>query len=348
MKKLITLLFVLMAFTIPALLLQRSQQTSIPLSLSQSHVLEKLYDIAQGIRFSFMPLKGGLSGSNLYKADGNNKSYVIRLLGNNRSQESKEREISVQTIASEQGWGPVLYASDVDEGWIIMEYIKPTSLTQEDRIGDDLYISLAKRLRQIHTGPKFAIERDRLLEIQEKLDSLQQKDKIPQLFDYETLKNIVESIKKNRSAIVAPTHRDLNPGNIIFSGHEPFIIDFEDAAQDDPFFDLGVVGIFYVFSAEHEKLFLTAYFKHPFTQQEYMYYQNMKQLAYINYGLNLLQFAPYDVIKNTSIIVEPFEKMLQDFNNGLINVADPHDQLRLAVSFLDAAINQSKKMGSPS
>ena len=344
MKKLVNRLigFVLLIGII-VLCAKYVSEPSVPPILLKTHVLQDMYTLAGTKDLAITSLKGGMSGSNLYKVDGKDSSYVIRLLGNCRSTESKAREVLVQTIASQEGWGPKLYASDIDEGWIIMEYIKPTPLTESDRMNDETYISLGQRLQQIHTGPEFLSVRDRLKEIKERLDRLYKENKIPQSIDYEVLKNIIDLVKKHGSTVLAPTHRDLNPNNIIFSNHQPFIIDFEDAAQDDPFYDLGTIGIFYIFNTHHEEVFLKAYFNRVPTQQEYMRYQRMKQLALIAYGLNFLNFAPQEVIANVSVPLEPFEKLLQDFDKGVIDINNSTDQLRLAVSLLQEAINQYRK-----
>ncbi|HEX4068729.1 MAG TPA: phosphotransferase [Candidatus Babeliales bacterium] len=241
-------LFIVSVFLIGivALLTWHVRRFAIPSVLSKTAALETLYTLAGTKDLKITSLKGG-SEATLYKVDSKDKSYVIRLI-EHRSLAQKEREINAQKIASDGGWSPQLYASDVDEGWIIMEYIQPTSLTQADRMNDSLYISLGKVLQKMHTGPDFLLSSSSPIinRIEEQLEQLYKEHKIPQSIHYETLKNIFNSVKKNHSTIIAPTHRDLNPNNIIFSGHQPFIIDFEDAAQDDPFFDLGTIGAFFI------------------------------------------------------------------------------------------------------
>lgn len=314
------------------------QKTSIPAILSKTHALDTLYTLAGNKDFVITPLKGGMSASMLYKVASKDKSYVIRFI-QHRSITARQREINAQTIASERGWGPKLYAADINEGWIIMQYIKPTPFAEIDRVGDAIYKALGQSLRKIHTGPAFEIEKDAVKEVGERLERLHQEDKIPSIINYEILKNIIDSVQKNHSKVLAPTHRDLNPNNIIFSGYQPFIIDLEDAAQDDPFYDLGTVGIFYIFDAHHEEVFLNAYFNREPTQQEYGYYENMKQVVRIRLGIHFLETAPYEIIKNVSVVVEPLAKLIQDFYNGIIDPANSVDQLKLAVGFLQEAID---------
>ncbi len=338
MKKMIKGLVFISLLAVCIVCIWQVKKPAIPLILSKTYALETLYTLADTKNFVITSLKGGMSESMLYKVASKEKSYVIRFI-QHRSIAGRQREIEAQTIASERGWGPKLYASDSNEGWIIMEYIKPISLTQVDRMNDEIYRALGKSLREIHTGPSFAIVQDRLKEIEERLERLHKEDKIPSIINYEILKNIIDLAQKNHSKVLAPTHRDLNPNNIIFSGHQPFIIDLEDAAQDDPFYDLGTVGIFYIFDARHEKIFLDTYFNRTPTQQEYEYYQNMKQAARLCYGINFLEAAPQRIVKNVSVTAEPLKKLLQDFDNGIIDITDPVDQLKLAVGFLQEAIN---------
>ncbi len=338
--KVLGCIFLLAAFILCTL---QVKKPSIPSIFLQTNVLSNLYALAGTKDLKIVPLKGGMSESELYKIDSNDQHYVVRFM-RHRSEASKVREVAVQTIASQNSWGPHLYASDIDEGWIIMEYIKPTPLTQADRMNDDTYRALGKSLRKIHTGPDFPLVRDKVKEVEEKLDYVHKEGKIPQSISYEVLQNIIDSIIKNRSDIIAPTHRDLNPGNIIFSGNRLYIIDFEDAAQDDPFYDLGTVGLFFVTNFHHEKLFLNAYFNRLPTQQELMHYYQMKQIALLSSGLSFLKRIPQEVIKNTVVSVEPFEKLLQEYNQGALDISTHANQLKVAVSMLQEAINQYEQI----
>jgi thiamine kinase-like enzyme len=321
------------------------KKSSIPSLFSQADVLSNLYALVGTKDIKITPLKGGMSGSELYKVDANDQHYVVRFM-QHRSMESKKREIAVQTIASQEGWGPHLYASDSNERWIIMEYIKPIPLTQADRMNDELYTTLGKSLRKIHTGPDFPSVRDKVKEVEEKLDDVRKEDKIPQSINYELLKNIIDSVVKNRSNVITPTHRDLNPNNIIFSGDRLYIIDFEDAAQDDPFYDLGTVGLFFITNLHHEEIFLNAYFNRAPTQQELIHYYQMKQIALLSSGLGFLKRLPQEVVKNVVVAVEPFEKLLQEYNQGTLDISTHVNQLKVAISMLQEAINQYQQTKS--
>lgn len=318
------------------------KKSFIPSKLSQSHALQDLYRLTGTKDLTIIPLKGGLSESTLYKVDSNNESYVIRFIGH-RSMNDKLREINAQMIASEDGWGPTLYAFDINEGWIIMSYIKPANLTAADREDEKIYEVLGKLLQRIHISSDFLPGKSILTEIEELMNNAHDQGKIPSSIDYNILKNIIESVKQTYPRMLTPTHRDLNPNNIIFSDHNIFVIDFENAAQDDPFYDLATVGIFYVFNLYHETAFLNAYFNRAPTSQEYAYYQEMKQLALLFYGFNFLNFVPQKMIQVTPITIKPFVEMLQDIGCGVINLADHTDQLKLAVSMLQEAINQYKQ-----
>jgi thiamine kinase-like enzyme len=314
------------------------KQSTLPSLFSKTNILPTLYTITGTKDCKITPLTGGLSDSTIYKVENKDKQWVVRFIGH-RSMEDKLREINAQSIASQEGWGPLLYASDSDQGWIIMDYIKPTLLSASDRMNEETYIKLGRCLQKIHTGPAFFSGKPIVQEIEELLSKLQQTNKIPRSINYKVLKEIIASVKKNYPRTIAPTHRDLNPNNIIFSDNKIFVIDFENAAQDDPFYDLATIGIFYIFHPYHEKIFLNSYFNRDYTLQEYAYYQEMKQLAFLFYGFNFLDFIPEKVIQTTSVTVQPIAQLLEDLGRGVINIADPIDQLKIAVSMLQEAIN---------
>lgn len=318
------------------------KKSSIPPKISQSHALRDLYRLAGTKDLTITPLKGGLSESTLYKVDSRNESFVIRFIGH-RSMNDRLREINAQMIASKEGWSPTVYTSDINEGWIIMNYIKPKNLTAADRENEKTYEALGKLLQRIHTSTDFLPGKSILTEIEELMNNAHNQGKIPSSIDYNILKDIIESVKKTYPRMLTPTHRDLNPNNILFSDYTIFIIDFENAAQDDPFYDLATVGIFYLFNPYHEAAFLNAYFNRAPTSQEYAYYQEMKQLALLFYGFNFLDFVPQKMIQSTSVTIKPFVEMLQDVGSGGLNLADHADQLKFAISILQEAINQYKR-----
>lgn len=336
-KKVIVAIIVLM---IAVLLHQSVAKSTIPKVLSSTNVMQSLYSLA-GTKKGFVitPLKGGMSDSTLYKIDVNNKSYVVRLIGN-RSIEDRTREIQAQIIASDQGWGPVLYASDVDQGWIVMDYLKSIPLTDSNRAGDDLYVSLAKVLQRMHNGPQFLPGKPIVKEIKELLQKLTAQGKISPPFEGFELEAMIRSLEADHSPMLAPTHRDLNPNNIIFSDNQIHLIDFENAAQDDPFYDLACIGIFYIFDAYHEKIFLNAYFDRDATEREYAAYQTMKVAALLFYGLNFLNFVPEGFAKEKLVAIEPFQEMLQKISAGFIRLDDPVGQMMISQSFLAQAANQ--------
>ena len=53
------------------------------------------------------------------------------------------------------------------------------------------------------------------------------------------------------------------------------MIDYEDASQGDPYFDLATLGIFYLFDETTTKIFLKSYFGRPPTRREEARFQLM-------------------------------------------------------------------------
>lgn len=321
---------------------QQTKESFISPMLLQSHALQTLCVLEDTQDFKITPLSGGSSEAMVYKVDSDDKSYVIRFI-QHCPMAARLREIDVQTIASEQGWGPKLYASNAHEGWVIMEYITPTPFIERYRMEDEIYRGLGRVLQKIHTGQEFSIVKNRLEEIGERLECAYKEGKIPQSISYKVLADIIDSAKKY-PRIVAPTHRDLNPNNIIFSNCQPFIIDFEEAAQDDPFYDLATVGILYIFDVHHEKVFLDIYFDRVPTQQEYVHYQTMKQVAWISTGLNFLDAVPQEMVKKGAVVAEPLNKLLQDFDDGVMTAAESINKLKVAVIMLQEAINSKNNI----
>jgi len=134
------------------------------------------------------------------------------------------------------------------------------------------------------------------------------------------------------------THRDLNPNNIIMSGGTLLAIDFENAAQDDPYFDLATVGIFNLFTTQQEELFFNAYFGRAATPQEYAKYQDMKIAAYLFYGLSLIEKTPaarIDVVDDAELFIDVYTKIGQ----GTYDLSNPEHRRIFGLSLLRQAID---------
>jgi len=254
-------------------------------------IVKELLEVEEAVEISKLP--GGLSGAELFLAHFKDKNYVIRFLTQS-SLEERQREILACTIGSENEYGAKVYLSDVEQGFIVMEHL--TNDLQED----EECVALAKLAKRIHSGPHFSYSRSIFDQVDSEIDEYlnTQKARI-EFIGSDWLEKIDRALSEIRQAVkcyshTAPCHRDLHPQNLFFSKGQFLAIDYEMAAQDDPFVDLAMIVLSYHLNLSKEKLFLASYFgREPSVQEESKFFL-MKQVVRIFWGFRLIKLVPDD------------------------------------------------------
>jgi thiamine kinase-like enzyme len=277
-----------------------------------------------------VPLKGGLSGSNLYKVSDGTNSYVIRNI-DNRSLEDRVIEIKAQQVASDAGYGPKLIAYDLDKGILLMEYLRPSTTAM---LVDQLPEKLATLLHQIHDGPTFCEGLSIVSQIANRFDQIKQ---YPSDIDHNRLIAEIAMLKKLKVQKKTATHRDLNPNNFIWQGDSFKVIDFENAAEDDPFFDVATVTLFYFHDESSREAFWEAYFKRKLTAEERNHLAQMRKAVCLFYGLELLYHIPEDVVR-TNVPLKPVMEVFMSFQAGTLSLYTTEGQFIFAKALLREAI----------
>ncbi|MBY0353292.1 phosphotransferase [Candidatus Babeliales bacterium] len=278
-------------------------------------------------------LKGGASGAQLYKLSDGAKNYVLRDISH-RSEEDRIREISAQKNASENGYGPELYAYDVSQGKLIMSFLQACA-QPNDRHQE--MIKLVEALKKMHQGSAFF-----------KCTSLVQQIKtfnsqvsiLPKGIDRKKIAHLLDEISSLDVYPKCLTHRDLNPNNIFFTDQGVKFIDFENAALDDPFVDVATVIIFYQYAGAMENEFLKLYLGKEASQQDKDHLELMKKAVSLFYGLILLLLSKVgDSLQEMNIPESSLATALKKMFEGRLSLENQRDLLELALAFLHEALN---------
>lgn len=235
-------------------------------------------------------LHGGHSGAKLFVATTDSNRYVLRAASPNNL--LNHNEIACLQIASANGYGPHVYAINPNRQYIIMEYITPHSISTEDRSSTLYYRALGEVLSKMHYGPAFPDRKNIFNEINTYINQLKQQ---PSLISLMSRMEIMSRLIQESIAPVstkAPCHFDLNPNNMIYTGSSFKIIDFEDAGQGDPYFDIATVIQFNCIRNKNEREILDAYFGRSMTKEEKAKLFLMKQAVRIRYSAMLLVKFP--------------------------------------------------------
>jgi thiamine kinase-like enzyme len=244
-------------------------------------------------------LGGGLSGSSVFLVTNDSNKYVVKFFKNKRA---GEREIYNSCVASDCGYGPKVYFSDRSKGELICEYLSGRKISMQDLQSNELYTELAHLLQMIHCGEKFQGTYDVFRRINHTLQNNREecKSHIPMQKIEETVGAIQQALAHHICA--APCHNDLYGGNIVFAESGCRAIDYGDAGQNDPYYDMATVADYFP-SETKETFFLTTYLGRAPSSIEKAKLCLMKQVVLVKWmcdrldNLTAEQMQQYDKIK---------------------------------------------------
>ena len=286
-------------------------------------------------------LKGGFSHiATLAKADFFEKSYVIRVI-DRKNKAERETEISAQQIASDYHYGPFVYATKIERGWIILEFLHliPSSFTTEEQLSN-----LATLLKKMHSSPPFKSHTlivDRLLQ---ELHENKEKISFMNNIDQTRLERLVQTAKNSYPQDLKPTHCDLNPNNIVSTNRGFLFIDFEDAGQDDPTFDVATIALAQCANHKEEMFFLQKYYGELLHKPSVLeHYYTTKKIVLLFSGLQLIKDISSQTIETITKAI-PYEELIaQTFKKKHPFLIEKDvNKLALAMQMFDFAQNNNK------
>lgn len=202
------------------------------------------------------PLKGGVSGTGVYKVVSGDQTYVLRILPESESPKAVKLEFEISARMGELGISPKVYAFSLEERAIVMSAVEGGPIWEYQLTAEDIR-NLGQKIRIIHetqlsdSGRPIAPE----VLLNRILDDI--KSSSPEAYQ-RALDKHAASFKEleNNSAL---THTDLNPGNLLKSDKGIQIIDWTDAVLTHPYLDVACVVIFYIHDSKDLELFLSGY-----------------------------------------------------------------------------------------
>lgn len=252
-------------------------------------------------------LKGG-SSAKILKITLEGKNYVWRSLPE-KSKEDIRMEFTGMKLASDYGFGPKVLAFDINEKFVIMEFIDGKDFRKELNIDQEL-IEIVTLLKKIHTSPKvnFKVHPMRVKNIEgyfEKSKGKVSKD------DLVKIENIIKTVKNFNYEFKTNIHGDFHSGNIIFNKEQGFIaIDFEDFGVGDPFYDLANIATeHYWWNVEVQQKLLRLYLGKEPSQDEWQHFNEMRKSSLLCSALHKTAEVLHKVPAGESITsITPDEK----------------------------------------
>ena len=280
-------------------------------------------------------LSGGLSGSSIIKVNASGSDYVVRFW-NQQWKEYFPQDLVCQVIASDAGYGPQIFFTDEIDCVTAMAYLQ-----REDVPEIKLRLqAMVELLKKMHTGPEVPHGIDKAGDLDESIEVVRKMN--PLFLDLNVIQAVQSSVfaVTRRNASKVPCHRDLHPGNLIFTQDRFVAIDYTWGGMDDPYVDLAIIAIFNCMTLEEEELLLRFYLGRNPTLAEIARLSLMKLPAKIFYGLEFLKLAPASALSSTVMPIVKSKNYMKFGLHGEVQETST-DFLEYAVSMLGEVLDYS-------
>lgn len=187
-------------------------------------------------------LAGGLTNTN-YKVTTAAGCYVVRIAGKDTSLLGIDRENEVHNTiaAAETGVGAAVVASLPELSTLVLEFIEGRRLHAEDLRRGDRLAAAAAACRRLHAGRRFHAEFD-MFDLQRSYLAVVQERgfRLPDRYlQLEPRLRAMERAMRVRPEPAVPCNNDLLAENLIDTGDELRLIDYEYSGNNEPSFELG-------------------------------------------------------------------------------------------------------------
>tara|TARA_B100001248_G_C27399874_1_gene469247 strand:+ start:25867 stop:27048 length:1182 start_codon:yes stop_codon:yes gene_type:complete len=262
-----------------------------------AQALQQLYTLPYP-RLSLKNIKAGHANTYLYvvkpeNASGPEEAYFIRVMNKQYSKHKRERILRGTKSADELGIGPKVHYISPDKHLIAVAFIPGRTLRGRP-VSKNILTHLGAHFRALHQKPpEPSFKRSLASRSKYYARNLKkQQNKHTPLFEevFEAIVKIEKAFKKTEPQQVI-AHLDLHRDNVMVSGQNVYLIDWENAGTDNRFTDLGIFSHLMNLDTDQQAHLLASYMGAPPTLQEQAKLKLMLNLARIKFGLWALEKA---------------------------------------------------------
>lgn len=280
-------------------------------------------------------LIGGGSTASMWKITVKNHPYVLRLMGLDQPIADRRVQVICAQYGARLGIAPQCYYADAENGILIMDYIHSAELTKEI-IFNQMPVLLAK----LHNSEKMPEAYCVIFPyMNDFIDKMVVKTPSKKIIEYyKIIQDIMLILVKHRQ--LASCHNDLNSENILYDGKQIYLIDFEAAGTEDPYFDLATVCQQNCFDTEEELLFLEKYMTRKPNALEIAKLVLMKQVSYCYHALHFFEHAYSGGMMSYHGEVPTFQQWYEGRKQGKYSYETTRDLILYAMVVLNQSLEE--------
>ena len=283
-------------------------------------------------------LTGGGSTAKMLKFKVNNKYYVLRLMGLDQPIEERDIQVECAQYGTKLNIAPSCYYADAEDGIIIMDYVNQETLTKEIVLQ-----KIPELLNKLHyskkISPAFCVTFSYMNDFIAKAIKITPSEQI--INYYKSIQDIMSILSSHRQ--LASCHNDLNSENMLYDGKQIYLIDFEAAGLEDPYFDLATVCQQNCFDSTEDFTFLENYLGRKPSDLELSKLALMKQVSYCYHALHFFQHAYNAGMMEFHDKVPTFKQWYHGRKEGKYSYDTTYDLMLYAMVVLNQSLEDMSK-----
>jgi aminoglycoside phosphotransferase (APT) family kinase protein len=240
------------------------------------------------------PLAGGMSGASIFRIRVGGIAYLMRVEGARDALRDPDRWYGCMAAAAEACLAPRVRHACAADGVVIMDLVEQRSLAL-DYPGSrrDLLVELGQAARALHAMAPFPPLVDYLDAMEQLIGQFQTSGLFPatateaHLEAYRALAMVYRRLRPEP----APSHNDLNPGNILYDGRRLWLIDWESAFQADRWVDVACLANWFCGDETEAGALLATYLGAAPTEAQSARLYLARQINHVFYAMVFLNMA---------------------------------------------------------
>lgn len=219
--------------------------------------------------------------------------YLLRVIARTDANTDPTRQFLCMKIAAEAGLSPRVWYTNIDDRVSIVDFVEARSLSLADAA-----VPVAATLKAMHalapfprltndfdTAPTFLLRssplRDGFIQRFQAAKILPESETTELFRLYEQVRGVYPFPDSD----FVSSHNDMKPPNMVFDGHQLWLIDWEAAFLNDRYNDLAVMANYVVANDADEETYLRAYFGERPGEYGTGRFYLMRQLVHMFYAI---------------------------------------------------------------
>ena len=208
-------------------------------------------------------IAAGMSGAGVYRVDAGNEHFVLKITTPIEPVAAWKRTLHVQQAAAAAGIAPLIHHVDESRRAVLSALIVDRSFPAQ--LGSPVtraaaVAALGEMLARLHALPipRTAAAADPRCALGAIWHAFPAVFTVP-AFVRTAVAQLLDELPRAGTETLVMSHNDVNPSNLVFDGERLMLLDWQTAAPNGEYYDLGAIAMFFRFDDDTSRQLIAAH-----------------------------------------------------------------------------------------